>query len=85
MASCLVDLRQRCANFGMDATVVSAAVSVDGMLGATVDFKDVDAELDLRTALIVGVNAEALPATAVKIATRFTQVVENFIVVSYII
>jgi len=70
----------------MDATVVSAAVSVDGMLGATVDFKDVDAELDLRTALIViGANAEALPATAVKIATRFTQVVENFIVVLYII
>lgn len=69
----------------MDATVVSAAVSVDGMLGATVDFKDVDAELDLRTALIVGANAEALPATAVKIATRFTQVVENFIFVLYII
>jgi len=64
---------------------VSAAVSVVGMLGATVDFKDVDAELDLRTALIVGANAEALPATAVKIATRFTQVVENFIFVLYII
>jgi len=64
---------------------VSAAVSVDGMLGATVDFKDVDAELDLRTALIVGANAEALPATAVKIATTFTQVVENFIVVVFII
>mmetsp|Transcript_14347 Transcript_14347/g.23377 ORF Transcript_14347/g.23377 Transcript_14347/m.23377 type:complete len:85 (-) Transcript_14347:157-411(-) len=65
----------------MDATDVSD-VSVVGMLGATVDFNDVD-ELDLRTALIVGAKAEVLPATAAKIATTLTEVVENFIVLLY--
>ena len=65
----------------MDATVVSDAVSVVGMLGATVDFNDVD-ELDLRAALIVivGAKAEVLAATAAKIATTLTEVEENFIV-----
>ena len=57
-------------------------LSVVGMLGATVDFNDVD-ELDLRTALIVGAKAEVLPATAAKIATTLTEVVENFIVLLY--
>ncbi len=59
---------------------MSDAVSVVGMLGVTVDFRDVD-DPDFLAALIVGAKAEALPATAVKIATAPTQVVENFIVV----
>ena len=64
----------------MDATVVSDASFV-GMLGAAVDFKDVDDdELDFCTALIVGAKAEVLPAMALKMATTFMQLVESFIV-----
>lgn len=63
----------------MDATVVSDAVSVVGMLGATVDFNDVDVLDFLGTALIVGANAEVLPATAAKIATTLTEMLQNFI------
>jgi hypothetical protein len=76
VATCFVDLRQRCANFGTDATVVSWEVSVVGILGAIVDFKDVD-ELDIRTTLLVGAKAEQLTARA---AT--TQEVENFMFIS---
>ena len=63
----------------MDATVVSDAVSFVGMLGATVDFNDVDVLDFLGTALIVGANAEVLPATTAKIATTLTEMLQNFI------
>ena len=67
--------------------MVSVGVSVTGMLGATVDFRDDsdDDELGIRAALIVSEKAEALPAMAVKIATAFKEVdVENFIVDDYL-
>ena len=60
--------------------MVSLEVASVGMLGATVDFNDVD-ELDIRTTPLVGAKAEELPARAVKTATTFTQAGENFIVV----